>query len=37
MVWQVEAHHFVADLCAAPASKTLQLLDVMAGATGGFV
>lgn len=26
---QVQPHHFVADLCAAPASKTLQLLDVM--------
>ena len=31
---QVEPHHFVADLCAAPASKTLQLLDLMAGSPG---
>ena len=26
---KVEPHHLVADLCAAPASKTLQLLDMM--------
>ncbi|CAK9082414.1 unnamed protein product [Durusdinium trenchii] len=29
MLLKVQPHHFVADLCAAPASKTLQLLDVM--------
>lgn len=34
MLLQVEPHHFVADLCAAPASKTLQLLDLMAGSPG---
>ncbi|CAJ1331723.1 unnamed protein product [Effrenium voratum] len=35
---EVEPHHYVADMCAAPASKTLQLLDVMsAGARPGEV
>lgn len=29
LLLEVESHHYVADLCAAPASKTLQLLDFM--------
>eukprot|EP00439_Symbiodinium_sp_Y106_P069434 s756_g11.t4 len=29
LLLQVEEHHIVADLCAAPGSKTLQLLDLM--------